>query len=138
MSKGKKIVLAGSLGIIILFLAVYLVACVVRYKIINEQAINNINLENGTTTIFTKGENIWLFDDTYNIIKEQNLSLVIFSDKYIVQIANQDITSKINVSIDINKDKKIEDYYSISVSGNKIAELKINASKFFTDKEYRT
>ena len=136
MSKGKKIVLAGSLGIIILFLAVYLVACVVRYKIINEQAINNINLENGTTTIFTKGENIWLFDDTYNIIKEQNLSLVIFSDKYIVQIANQDITSKINVSIDINKDKKIEDYYSISVSGNKIAELKINASKFFTDKEY--
>ena len=105
MSKGKKIVLAGSLGIIILFLAVYLVACVVRYKIINEQAINNINLENGTTTIFTKGENIWLFDDTYNIIKEQNLSLVIFSDKYIVQIANQDITSKINVSIDINKDK---------------------------------
>ena len=136
MSKGKKNVLASVLRPIIVFLCVYLIACMVRFKIINDQAIANINVENGTTTIYTKGESIWLFDKAYNMIKEQNLSLIIYSEEYIAQIANENIVPKMNINIDIIKDKNTKDYYSISVSGNKIAELKINVSKLFSDKEY--
>lgn len=136
MGKGKKIVLASILGIIIIFAGVYLTASLIRHKIINEQVRENINLETGTTTIFTKGNSIWLFKDTYNLVKEQSLNIIICNEKYIAQIANEDINSKMNINIDIIKDKEIEDYYSVLVGGNKITELKINISKLFADKQY--
>lgn len=136
MKKRKKNVPVGIIMILIVFAGVYLAASMIRYKIINEQVIENINVENGTTTIFTKGNSIWLFKDTFNLVKEQNLNLIIYNDQYIVQIANEDINAKMNVNIDITKDKTQNDYYSVKVSGNKIDELKINTSKLFTDKEY--
>lgn len=136
MSKGKKIVLASILGIIIVFAGVYLIACLVRYKIINDQAINNTDLEQGITTIYTNGETIRLTDQTYNMIKQQGLNLVIANEEYIIRINNEDINQQMNIKVDIIKDENIEDYYSIIVEGNKISDLKVNTTNFFLDKEY--
>lgn len=136
MSKGKKIVLASAIGVIIVFIGVFFTATFVRYKIINNQAIANVNTEQKVTTVFTKGKDIKLFNKTYDLIKQEGLDLIISSEKYIIRINNEDITKDILANIKIIKDDNVEDYYSVIIEGNKVSDLKINTIELFKDKEY--
>ena len=119
-------------GIIFIFIVVgtLLISNWVRTKKINSQVLNNVNLDEKCTTIFCSGTNVRLDNDSYNIIKEDNSDLIISNNKYIAKIKSENVESKIDLKVDI--DKSLDDYI-VNINSDGIVELKIKLFNYNND-----
>lgn len=110
---------------LIIILGVLFIVNIIRTKNINSQAINNLNEEEKTTIIFCNGKNVNLSKYTYNKLKEENIDLVIYNDKYIAKINNQELNRKINLDINVKENSDYEYGYNVYINSNGIIELSV-------------
>lgn len=126
----RKVLLIVSIILILIIIAIILICNIIRNNKINSQAINNINDEESLTTIFCSGTNVTLNNDVYNKIKEEKIDLVIYNDKFIAKIKNENVEKKINVKIKIKKNGNSSEDYNVEINSDGIIELKINISGY--------
>lgn len=122
----KNKIIFDILTIIIVAIVIIMLSIVFRSKRINYQALANINLEKKVTTIFCSGKNIALNDEVYNTIKEENIDVIIYNNKYIAKISNENLEKSLNLKVDINKNKNYVQGYNVKFSPQEISELQVS------------
>ena len=96
----KKIIIPGAVAVAIIgTTGGIILGNIFRTNKINNQALENMNEQDMSTTIFCSGKNVTLKSGVYNTIKENGYDLVVYNKEYIAKIPNKSVTEKINLNI---------------------------------------
>ena len=133
--KVTKIVIVAScvVGAAVCGVLGFVIGNNVRTSKINKQAMNYINLEEKTSTIFCSGKNIALSNEAYTMIKDEGLDLVVCTGKYYETIANENVEQKFDTNIEVVQNGNYEHAFDVNINDEGVKALKV---KLNSDKEY--
>jgi len=139
ISKGNKkvtkivIVTSCVIGAAVCGIIGFVIGNNVRTGKINKQAMNYVNLEEKTSTIYCSGKNITLSNEAYTMIKDEGLDLVVCTPNYFETISNENVEQKFDTNIEIVQNQNYEHAYDVNINDEGVKALKV---KLNSDKEY--
>ena len=133
--KVTKIVIVAScvVGAAVCGVLGFVIGNNVRTSKINKQAMNYINLEEKTSTIFCSGKNIALSNEAYTMIKDEGLDLVVCTGNYCETISNENVEQKFDTNIEVVQNESYEHAFNVNINDEGVKALKV---KLNSDKEY--
>lgn len=133
--KINKGVIIGAcvVGVAVCATCGYIGGNAIRVGKINKQALNYVNSEEQCTTIYCSGKGVKLSDEVYTMIKDENLDLVISSDKFEEKIASDAVEQKFDVVINTVSNTNYDEAYDVTIENSGVKSLKV---KMNSDKEY--